>query len=45
VRRVGTRGNGRLDEQLPEGLNIAVTWEGIDDVPILFVNQVLGQVG
>jgi hypothetical protein len=34
-----------LDEQLPEGLNIAVTWEGIDDVPILFVNQVLGQVG
>ena len=34
-----------MDEQLPEGLNIAVTWEGIDDVPIFFVNQVLGQVG
>jgi hypothetical protein len=34
-----------LEEQLPEGVPIPVAWEGVDDVPILFVNQVLGQVG
>jgi len=34
-----------LEERLPEGVNLSVTWEGIDDVPILFVNQILGQVG
>jgi hypothetical protein len=34
----------RLEERLPEGMP-SVTWEGVEDVPILFVNQVLGQVG
>jgi hypothetical protein len=34
-----------LEEQLPEGLDLSPTWEGVDDVPILFVNQVLSQVG
>jgi hypothetical protein len=35
-----------LEEQLPEGMaSLPVAWEGIEDVPILFVNQVLGQVG
>ena len=33
-----------MEERLPEGLPL-VTWEGVEDVPILFVNQVLGQVG
>jgi hypothetical protein len=35
----------RLDEQLPEGIDLRAVWEGVDDVPVLFVNQVLGQVG
>ena len=26
-------------------MHLSVSWEGVDDVPILFVNQVLGQVG
>jgi hypothetical protein len=34
-----------LNEQLPEGVHLSVVWEGIDDMPILFVNQFLGQVG
>ena len=34
-----------MEERLPEGLHLSVVWEGVDDVPILFVNQVLGQVG
>ena len=34
-----------MEEQLPEGVHLAVGWEGVEDVPILFVNQVLGQVG
>ena len=33
-----------MEGQLPEGLP-PVTWVGAEDVPILFVNQVLGQVG
>lgn len=33
-----------MEGQLPEGLP-PVTWVGVEDVPILFVNQVLGQVG
>jgi hypothetical protein len=34
-----------LTEQLPEGVPFPVAWEGVEDVPVLFVNQVLGQVG
>lgn len=33
-----------MDEQ-PEGVHVTVAWQGVDDVPILFVNQVLGQLG
>jgi hypothetical protein len=35
----------RLTEQLPEGVPFPIAWEGVDDLPVLFVNQVLGQVG
>ena len=34
-----------MEEQLPEGVNLRALWEGVDDVPVLFVNQALGQVG
>ena len=34
-----------MEERLPEGEYPPVTWVGVEDVPILFVNQVLGQVG
>jgi hypothetical protein len=34
-----------LEGQLPEGVDLSITWEGVDNVPILFANQVLGQVG
>lgn len=35
----------RLTEQVPEGIPFPIAWEGVDDLPVLFVNQVLGQVG
>ncbi len=34
-----------MEEQLPQGEYPPVAWVGVEDVPILFVNQVLGQVG
>jgi hypothetical protein len=34
-----------LGEQLPEDVHLSVAWEGVEDVPILFANQVLSQVG
>ncbi|CAN5780303.1 hypothetical protein BH18ACT11_BH18ACT11_15270 [soil metagenome] len=34
-----------MEGQLPEGVNLSIAWQGVDDLPILFVNQVLGQVG
>ncbi len=30
---------------MPEGVNLPIVWEGVDDVPMVFVNQTLGQVG
>jgi hypothetical protein len=34
-----------LDEQLPKSVDLPVVWTGVDDVPMVFVNQILGQVG
>lgn len=34
-----------MDEQLPEGVNLPIVWTGVDDVPVVFANQSLGQVG
>jgi hypothetical protein len=34
-----------LEEQLPEGVDLSIAWEGVDNMPILFVNQFSGQVG
>jgi hypothetical protein len=34
-----------LDERLPESVSFPIAWEGVDDLPVLFVNQVLGQIG
>lgn len=34
-----------MTEQVPEGIPFPIAWEGVDDLPVLFVNQVLGQVG
>jgi hypothetical protein len=38
-------GSGRLAEELPDGIQIGLSWEGVEDLPMLLVNQVLGQVG
>ncbi len=35
----------RLEEQVPEGVNLPIIWTGVDDVPMVFVNQTLAQVG
>jgi hypothetical protein len=34
-----------LAEETPEGLMIRLRWEGVENVPILLANQVIGQVG
>ena len=34
-----------MEEQLPEGVPFSISWEGVNDLPVLFVNQVIGQVG
>ena len=40
----GRKGVG-LEKQLPEGATPPVVWVGVDDLPIIFTNQTLGQVG
>ncbi len=34
-----------MAEELPDGIQIPLSWEGIEDLPILLANQVIGQVG
>ncbi len=34
-----------MNERVPEGVNPPIVWVGVDDVPIVFVNQTIGQVG
>ena len=35
----------RLAEEMPEGLMIRIVWDGVENLPILLANQVIGQVG
>lgn len=34
-----------MAEEARQGIHVPVVWTGTEDVPIVFVNQVLGQVG
>ena len=34
-----------MEGRVPEGVNLPIVWTGVDDMPIVFVNQTIGQVG
>ena len=34
-----------MSEEARQGIHIPIVWAGTEDVPIVFVNQILGQVG
>ena len=46
VKTVGcTEGQGLADEEIKEGIQLPIVWVGAEDVPIVLINQFIGQVG